>query len=58
MPTVAPSAEIVVRDLDIGYGSFVVQRNLDFTVERGKGCPSSSSFSREASRPRWPAEEH
>jgi hypothetical protein len=58
MLTIAPSAQIVVRELDIGYGSFVVQRDLNFTVEQGKVCLSASSFSREASRPRWPAKEH
>src|SRR5262245_40797897 len=30
------AAAIAVRDLDIGYGSFVVQRNLNFEVGRGK----------------------
>jgi phospholipid/cholesterol/gamma-HCH transport system ATP-binding protein len=30
----APVA-IAVRDVDIGYGTFVVQRNLDFEVKRG-----------------------
>ena len=46
---VAASA-IGVRAVDVGYGSFVVQRNLDFEVERGKifvviggsGCGKSS----------------
>ncbi len=28
-------AAIVVRDLDMGYGSFVVMRDLNFTVKRG-----------------------
>src|SRR5262249_44129394 len=27
---------VAVRDLDAGYGTFVVQRNLNFEVERGK----------------------
>jgi phospholipid/cholesterol/gamma-HCH transport system ATP-binding protein len=27
---------IAVRDLDVGYGTFVVQHDLDFEVERGK----------------------
>ena len=48
-PLGAPAA-IAVRDLDIGYGTFVVQRNLNFAVERGKvfivmggsGCGKSS----------------
>jgi phospholipid/cholesterol/gamma-HCH transport system ATP-binding protein len=31
---VAPA--VVVRDLDVGYGSFVVQKNLGFEVGRGK----------------------
>lgn len=31
----APPA-LAARDLDVGYGSFVVQRNLTFAVERGK----------------------
>ena len=31
-----PAASIAVRDLDVGYGTFVVQRNLNFDVERGK----------------------
>ena len=33
-PPSAPAA-IAVRDLDVGYGTFVVQRNLNFEVERG-----------------------
>jgi phospholipid/cholesterol/gamma-HCH transport system ATP-binding protein len=33
-PVVAPA--VVVTDLDVGYGSFVVQRNLGFEVGRGK----------------------
>jgi ABC-type transporter Mla maintaining outer membrane lipid asymmetry ATPase subunit MlaF len=37
MPSRSESpAAIAVRDLDVGYGTFVVQRNLDFEVERGK----------------------
>jgi len=31
----AESPEIVVKDLDIGYGDFVVLHNLHFTVNRG-----------------------
>jgi phospholipid/cholesterol/gamma-HCH transport system ATP-binding protein len=30
-----PSAHIEVRDLTMGYGDFVVQRDLNFTVRRG-----------------------
>src|SRR6267378_2825769 len=30
------TAAIAVRDMDVGYGTFVVQRNLDFEVARGK----------------------
>jgi len=26
---------IVVKDLDMGYGDFVLMRNLNFTVNRG-----------------------
>src|SRR3954453_9388754 len=26
---------IVVRDLDMAYGDFVIQRNLNFTIRRG-----------------------
>jgi phospholipid/cholesterol/gamma-HCH transport system ATP-binding protein len=33
MPTAA--APIVVRDLTMAYGSFVIQRDLTFTVGRG-----------------------
>jgi phospholipid/cholesterol/gamma-HCH transport system ATP-binding protein len=29
-------AAIVVEDLDLGYGDFVIQRHLDFTVRRGE----------------------
>ena len=44
------SAAIVVRDLDVGYGRFVVQRDLRFEVRRGtvfiimggSGCGKSS----------------
>jgi phospholipid/cholesterol/gamma-HCH transport system ATP-binding protein len=37
MPSKSESpAAIAVRDLDVGYDTFVVQRNLDFEVERGK----------------------
>jgi phospholipid/cholesterol/gamma-HCH transport system ATP-binding protein len=38
MATTVPdpgSAAIVVRDLDMAYGSFVIQRNLTFTIRRG-----------------------
>jgi phospholipid/cholesterol/gamma-HCH transport system ATP-binding protein len=31
----APDAHIVVRDMDLAYGSFVLIRNLDFTIRRG-----------------------
>jgi phospholipid/cholesterol/gamma-HCH transport system ATP-binding protein len=31
----APMPHVVVRDLDLTYGSFVIQRNLDFVVNRG-----------------------
>jgi phospholipid/cholesterol/gamma-HCH transport system ATP-binding protein len=31
----AGQPEIVVRNLDMGYGTFVVMRNLNFTVNRG-----------------------
>ena len=30
-----PEAHIVVRDMDMSYGSFVIQRDLNFTVRRG-----------------------
>jgi phospholipid/cholesterol/gamma-HCH transport system ATP-binding protein len=33
---VAGSAHIVVRDLTMAYGEFVIQRNLDFSVARGE----------------------
>jgi phospholipid/cholesterol/gamma-HCH transport system ATP-binding protein len=44
------TSAIGVRAVDVGYGSFVVQRNLDFDIERGKifvvmggsGCGKSS----------------
>src|SRR3954470_7206309 len=32
---VAPDAHITVKDLDMAYGSFVIQRNLNFTIRRG-----------------------
>ncbi len=32
----APNAHIEVRDLAMGYGDFVVQRDLSFTVDRGE----------------------
>jgi phospholipid/cholesterol/gamma-HCH transport system ATP-binding protein len=31
----APEAHITVRDLDMAYGDFVIQRNLNFTINRG-----------------------
>jgi phospholipid/cholesterol/gamma-HCH transport system ATP-binding protein len=34
--TPAATPAITVMDLDVGYGSFVVQRNLGFEVGRGK----------------------
>jgi phospholipid/cholesterol/gamma-HCH transport system ATP-binding protein len=45
-----PRAVIEVRDVDVAYGSFVVQRDLSFTVDRGRifivmggsGCGKSS----------------
>ncbi|KXK30075.1 MAG: ABC-type transport system ATP-binding protein [Candidatus Brocadia sinica] len=30
-----PEAKIVVRDLDMGYGSFVLMRDMNFTVSKG-----------------------
>ncbi len=33
---IRPDDAIVVRDVDIAYGSFVIQRNLNFTVRRGQ----------------------
>jgi phospholipid/cholesterol/gamma-HCH transport system ATP-binding protein len=30
-----PEAHITVRDLDMAYGSFVIQRDLNFTIRRG-----------------------
>jgi phospholipid/cholesterol/gamma-HCH transport system ATP-binding protein len=33
--TVAPDAHIVVRAMDLAYGSFVLIRELDFTIRRG-----------------------
>jgi phospholipid/cholesterol/gamma-HCH transport system ATP-binding protein len=32
---IAPKARITVRDLDMAYGDFVIQRNLNFTINRG-----------------------
>jgi phospholipid/cholesterol/gamma-HCH transport system ATP-binding protein len=32
---VDPDAHVTVRDLDMAYGSFVIQRNLNFTIRRG-----------------------
>jgi phospholipid/cholesterol/gamma-HCH transport system ATP-binding protein len=31
----AGEPQIVVRDLDMGYGSFILMRDLHFTVHRG-----------------------
>src|SRR5262245_13805062 len=50
--TAAGPAAIAVRDLDIGYGTFVVQHDLNFEVERGKifsvrggsGCGKSTGL--------------
>jgi phospholipid/cholesterol/gamma-HCH transport system ATP-binding protein len=36
MPSRSEPAAITARDLDVGYGTFVVQRELNFEVERGK----------------------
>ena len=33
--TSAPEAHITVHDLDMAYGSFVIQRDLTFTIRRG-----------------------
>jgi phospholipid/cholesterol/gamma-HCH transport system ATP-binding protein len=33
---IAPDAAIVVENLDIAYDSFVIQRDLDFTIRRGE----------------------
>src|ERR687897_3640684 len=30
-----PDAHVVVRDMDLGYGSFVLIRDLNFTIRRG-----------------------
>ena len=30
-----PEAHITVRNLDMAYGDFVLQRNLNFTIRRG-----------------------
>jgi phospholipid/cholesterol/gamma-HCH transport system ATP-binding protein len=32
---VDPDAHVTVRDLDMAYGSFVIQRDLNFTIRRG-----------------------
>jgi phospholipid/cholesterol/gamma-HCH transport system ATP-binding protein len=32
---VDPDAHVTVHDLDMAYGSFVIQRNLNFTIRRG-----------------------
>ena len=34
-PEQAPDAHIVVRDMDLAYGSFVLIQNLNFTIRRG-----------------------
>jgi phospholipid/cholesterol/gamma-HCH transport system ATP-binding protein len=34
-PDRAPEAHIVVRDMDLAYGSFVLVQDLDFTIRRG-----------------------
>lgn len=31
-----PTDSIVVKDVDLSYGDFVIQRNLNFTIERGQ----------------------
>ena len=31
----APEAHITVRNLDMAYGDFIIQRNLNFTIHRG-----------------------
>ena len=33
---IAPDAAIVVENLDIAYDSFVIQRDLNFTIRRGE----------------------
>jgi phospholipid/cholesterol/gamma-HCH transport system ATP-binding protein len=33
--TKSDGAAIVIKDLDMAYGSFVIQRNLTFTIQRG-----------------------
>jgi phospholipid/cholesterol/gamma-HCH transport system ATP-binding protein len=33
--TTEPEAHITVRNLDMAYGDFVIQRNLNFTIRRG-----------------------
>ena len=30
-----PEPQIVVKGLDMGYGSFILMKNLNFTVNRG-----------------------
>jgi ABC-type transporter Mla maintaining outer membrane lipid asymmetry ATPase subunit MlaF len=49
-----PSAEaaIAVRDLDIGYGTFVVQHNLNFQVSAAR---SSSSWGSGCGKARFSA---
>src|SRR5204862_5660494 len=32
---ITPEAHITVRNLDMAYGDFVIQRNLNFTIRRG-----------------------
>lgn len=52
MAGVPEEPHITVRDLDMGYGDFVVMRNLDFTVRHGdifiimggSGCGKSTLF--------------
>ncbi|HTY65137.1 MAG TPA: ATP-binding cassette domain-containing protein [Alphaproteobacteria bacterium] len=34
-PHETPEPAIVIRDLDMAYGSFVIQRDLTFTIQRG-----------------------
>lgn len=34
-PDVNPDAHITVRNLDMAYGDFIIQRNLNFTINRG-----------------------
>ncbi len=61
--TLKTEPHIVIRDLTMAYGSFVIQRDLDFTIDRGdifiimggSGCgkaPCSNALSASRSRPR------